>query len=237
MSGPGSAISREQVRAAAVVVGLLLLSLSAWFVLGLVTTDPQPRAPDVLGGPAPAEPPPRSGGESAAGGQSEDEADDPDQAPTDGADDATDDAEGPDEGGTEPVTIDFDGVCRVEVEPAEQTSDPRPWDFEACERAPISLQGAETRWIVVLDSLAGEDFTEAEALGRTRGDQRLLWSTHYPSLNPDLWVVVEGPYDDRPAAIEAAERLGGGAYPRELSDDEGDRYCVAADGCIGETRD
>lgn len=228
MSGTGSTVSRERIRAAVIVGGLLLVSLLAWLVLALVTTDPQPRAPDVLGGPAPSSPPPRPGGDPTAEGP-----DEPADAPADDADDADDGDDGP----TERVTIDFDGVCTVEVDAAAQTSDPRPWDFAACDRAPIALQAGETRWIVVLDSLAGADFDESEAVARTSGDQQLLWSTHYPSLNPDLWVVVDGPYDDRASAVEAAERLGGGAYPRELSDDAGDRYCVAADGCVGETRD
>jgi hypothetical protein len=93
--------------------------------------------------------------------------------------------------------------------------------------------------VVVVQSLSGDDFTEAEALERvdTIGDgQQLLWSSHYPSLNPDLWVVIEGPFDGEAAAAARADEVGGGAYPRELSDDEDDRYCVAADGCMGQTQ-
>jgi hypothetical protein len=235
MIGSGTAVSREQVRAAAVVGGLVLLSLLAWFVLGLVTTDPQPREPEVLGGPAPSAPPPRSGASSAGDGADDQQDAEPapdDEPPDESSDESSDEPDEP----TERVTIDFDGVCTVELDPDEQTSRPRPWQFEECARAPFRLQGAQTRWIVVLDSLAGSDFTESEALTRTSGSQQLLWSTHYPSLNPGLWVVVDGPYDDREAAIEAADRLGGGAYARELSDDDRDRYCVAADGCVGEQR-
>jgi hypothetical protein len=234
-------VSREQRRAILVIGGLLLVSFFAWFVLGLVTSDPEPREPSVLGGPAPSSPPPRAGEEPAADADA-DGADEADQ--TDDADDADGTEAAQDDAGDEPadvatdrVTIDFDGVCSVEVDPDEQTTSPRPWHFEDCARAPIELRGTQTRWIVVLDSLAASDFTEAEALDRASDDQQVLWSSHYPSLNPDIWVVADGPFDDRDAAIEAAERLGGGAYARELSDDEGDRYCVAADGCVGETRD
>jgi hypothetical protein len=230
MTSSGPAISHEQRRAAAVIGGLLVVSLLAWLALDLVTTDPQPREPDGLGASAPSSPPPRPDG--AQDGQGGDDGDSTgeSEADEDGADVGNDET-------PELVALEFDGVCTVEVDPAEQTASPRPWHFGECERAPIELRGTEIRWIVVLDSLAGSDHSEQDALARVTGDQQLLWSDHYPSLNPNLWVVVDGPFEDRAAAVDAAAAHGGGACPRELSDDAGDRYCVAADGCVGETSD
>ena len=78
--------------------------------------------------------------------------------------------------------------------------------------------------------------TAEEARERADGAGRdLLWSSHYPSLNPDLWVLFDGPFDDEDAATDAADAIGGGSYPRVLSDDDGDRYCIADDGCVGGT--
>lgn len=136
-----------------------------------------------------------------------------------------------------PVVVDFDGVCEVEVAADAQVEDLRPWQFPECERAPVAVSGAASSWIVVLASLSGDDFSEADALRRLEQDpdgRHLLWSSHYPSLNPDLWVVAAGPFADEDVATRTAERIGG--YPRELSDDPDARYCATSDGCAGERR-
>lgn len=137
----------------------------------------------------------------------------------------------------EPITIDFDGQCEVTLPLTQAQEDRlRAWDFPECTSAPVALRSDQERWIVVVASLNGDDFTESDA--RERAAQELgggvLWSSHYPSLNPNLWVVFDGPYLDEAAARDAANRRGGSAYQRVLSDDEDDRYCLAADGCIGE---
>ena len=215
----------EQVRAAAVLGVPLLLALGLW-VFALVGSD-APGTPDV-----------------AAVDDTEDgDAGAVDDGAADGgtADGGTADGEGTGADASDPavaggpVTVDFDQVCEVELDPAEH-EDPRPWDFPDCERAPIALEGTQTQWVVVVASLWGADFSETQALARLdeRGRGELLWSTHYPSLNPGLWVVVEGPFPDQDTADEAADELGNGAYARALSDDEGDRYCIADDGCVGE---
>lgn len=137
-----------------------------------------------------------------------------------------------------PVTVEFDGQCTVEVPGTLEQDELRPWDFKECEFAPVVVEPDEKRWIVVLASLASSDFTAADA--RQRASQHrsadVLWSSHYPSLNPDLWVVFRGPLPSEGSAADAANSTGGGAYERELSDDPGDRYCLATDGCRGERR-
>lgn len=90
---------------------------------------------------------------------------------------------------------------------------------------------------MVRASLASSDLDAPDAERRAdeleaRGG--VLWSSHYPSLNPGLWVVFDGPFPDADAAAQAADAIGGGTYPRALTVDEDDRYCVADDGCRGE---
>ncbi|MFA9445561.1 hypothetical protein [Egicoccus sp. AB-alg6-2] len=228
------ALRREQLRAAVLLAVPMLLALVLWgAVLGAdrdgVGAESVAGVPEGSGGDDEADT-----GSVEATGESRRE-----RAEREGATAGGAAGRGPSEDTDEPVTIEFDGRCEVEVEPAEQDDELRPWHFDACEHAPIPLTGSQKRWIVVVASLWGEDFTEREARARveaTGGGAQLLWSSHYPSLNPDLWVVAEGPFDDEDAAQRAADRIGGGAYARELSDDEGDRYCIAADGCVGETR-
>ncbi|MFA9429872.1 hypothetical protein [Egicoccus sp. AB-alg2] len=236
MPRPRIAVRPEQVRAAVLLGAPLLLALTLW-VVALVTDTGPFDAGTVASRPDAVE--------SGTGAGGDDDADDDADAPADGraeddqAEESAESEEGRDDAGDEPevVTVEFDDVCAVELDPSEH-DDPRPWDFEDCERAPITLGDGERQWVVVVASLWGDDFTEREALARLdeRGRGRLLWSSHYPSLNPGLWVVVEGPFPDEEAAERAAERIGNGAYARELSDDEGDRYCIATDGCVGETR-
>jgi hypothetical protein len=218
-----------------VLGALVLLSVGVWAFVLLTTgsdnperdafagLEPDPEAPDA-GEPAPDESDPP-----AADAESEDDA---------AAGEGDGGAAGEDDDARATERVDFDGACVVEVEDVVPPEGLRPWRFEECERAPISLEGTQQRWVAIVESLSGDDFSEAEALERIGADQErvLLWSSHYPSLNPGLWVIVEGPFESRAAATDAAQRLGGGAYPRALTDDEGDRYCVAADGCVGETR-
>ena len=237
MAGPPVPRSREQLRAAAILGALLLLSIGLW-IFAVLTTGSETPQRDVFAG-IEADPGAPDAGSPSPGPS------DPADTDTDTDDEAagadTDDGQADGSADGEDATtarLDFDGICVVEVEDDLASEELRPWRFEECERAPIALEGAQERWVAVVASLSGDDFTEAEALERIDGDDErlLLWSSHYPSLNPGLWVIVEGPFADQTAATSAAQRLGGGAYPRALTDDEGDRYCVAADGCAGETR-
>lgn len=228
MTGSDALPSRERSRAAAIIGALLLGSLGLWGV-ALLTTGSADRERDVLAGAADGS---VEGGDDAAaddGGAS-------DGAAADGA--AADDDAAADDGDGPRTSVDLGGGCVVEVAEDTPVDQLRPWQFEECDRAPIVLSGAQERWVTVIESLSDADFSEAEALARLEGetDRLLLWSSHYPSLNPGLWVIVAGPFPDRAAATEAARRIGGGAYPRALTDDDADRYCVAADGCVGETR-
>ncbi len=140
------------------------------------------------------------------------------------------------------VRVDFDGVCEAWLTPTElATQQIRPWEFPAqCPTAPVNLLGLDERWIVVVASLNGADFRYEEALSRAAGVDlhgQVLWSSHYPSLNPDLWVVYDGPFPTRAGASDAASRRGGASYPRVLSDDAGDRYCLdLVANCAGERR-
>jgi UDP-N-acetylmuramoyl-L-alanyl-D-glutamate--2,6-diaminopimelate ligase len=116
-------------------------------------------------------------------------------------------------------------VCSVEVSAAEVEASEtplRPWQFDECERAPVDLDGGVERWIVVIASVDG-DLSEDQALQRAedRGDYRLLWSSHYPSLNPGWWVVFDGPFSSEDDAAQAADSAGGGAYLRVLTDEDG----------------
>lgn len=137
----------------------------------------------------------------------------------------------------ERITVDFDDVCRVEVDrDRAEAGNLRPWDA-GCASAPIQLERGESRWIVVVSSLNGVDFDQAAAIERSqdRGlSSEVLWSSHYPSLNPGLWVVFDGPFIDEQAANATAAARDDGSYARVVSDDNDDRYCNAADGCRGE---
>jgi hypothetical protein len=154
------------------------------------------------------------------------------EAEGDDGDEATDEGDPADEG--ESGVIDLDGQCEVDLDDVpDADGDLRAWDVPACTYAPVDL-GSGSRWIVVIASLDGtaNDGAAAETrAGGFSGAEGVLWSSHYPSLNPGWWVVYDGPFDGEDAATEAAEARGGGAYPRLLSDDTGDRYCIAAGGC------
>lgn len=221
---------RQQVRAAALLAVPLLLASLLWTV-ALTATDRgasdvsaalNPGAEEVGDGPE------ASDGEGPSGRDT--------NAPT--AADEAETGEASDADGKS-ATIEFDGVCEVEVEPKRRDDGLRPWHFAECERAPIAVPASGQRWIVVVASLSGADFAERQALARLDAEpaaEHLLWSSHYPSLNPDLWVLAAGPYATEAEAARAADRLGSAAYPRAISDDADDRYCSLADGCIGETR-
>lgn len=140
----------------------------------------------------------------------------------------------------ERLPVDFDGVCDALVPLDElERGTVRAWDV-GCSTAPVALDQDESRWVVVVASLNGDDFTEGAALDRANAlglPGNVLWSSHYPSLNPDLWVVFDGPFPTQEAANDAAVSRDDASYPRVLSDDDGDRYCIAADGCRGERSD
>jgi hypothetical protein len=230
------------------VIGLAALFLVAAGIVGaaIIFTDP-PEPPSVDGVSAldetttPAEAPeaPDEGGASDEG-EGANEGNEGLMEPDDGEEDG-----GPDEAVEDPPEgerIDFDGVCTVTVggsegsaEEAEEgaagdevADEPRPWHFDECTSAPVELaDSGDQRWIVVLASLPRNEYDEGSA--RERADelgfeQQVLYSSHYPSLNPDLWVVYDGPFADEDEARTAAAEHGGGAYPRVLADEGGDRY-------------
>lgn len=105
--------------------------------------------------------------------------------------------------------------------------------------APIDVSGGPV-WISVASSLNAQDFGRADAVerhdtisGSTTEPSGVLLSDRYPSLNPNLWVVYLGPFVSEERAADACAGLSP-CYPRILSDDADDRYCMAADGCVGE---
>ena len=160
-----------------------------------------------------------SSGEDAGNGASSD---------AQGADDAT-------SGTGERIEVSVDGRCTAEVDSVEEAASIKAWELDGCASAPVALDDADERWIAVVASFsAGMDESEARERADNMGFD-LLWSSHYPSLNPQLWVVFDGPFDDEAAATQAADRIGDGAYPRVMSDNDDDRYCIADDGCIGGT--
>lgn len=122
--------------------------------------------------------------------------------------------------GVERVTI--DGVCTVELDASERDGAPlRAWEYADCAHAPVALDDAGEPWIVVRASMASGDFDAAGAQERARElgvDGGVLWSSHYPSLNPNFWVAYDGPFPDAEAARNAAESVGGDAYARALTD-------------------
>ncbi len=237
---PGSAAlvtraeRRRQVVALGTISGLVLVASGLWFVAILTSGDP--RQLEIA-----AEPPATA--EASAPIDGADEADEADEGfdLTDGLGGAerrevqpdTDDPE------AEPVTI--DGVCTVELVGTEDDAAPlRAWEFADCTYAPVPVEEQNERWIVVRASMRSGDFDAQAAEQRARDlevDGGVLWSSHYPSLNPDLWVVYEGPFPDAEAARRAAEAVDGEAYARALTTDDDDRFCIADDGCVGERDD
>lgn len=223
---------RERMIAAIAIGGLLLTSLAIWLFAVVLTGsgDGEATTGDAATG---------SGEETTdVGDTGEGEGEGPDagEAGDDVGESATDDSA---TNGDEPEvvaderTVDFDGRCTVELDAVDADRPLRPWQFDECDGAPVDLDGGDGRWIVVIASMDGE-MEQAQARSRTEdhgAGYGLLWSTHYPSLNPGWWVVFDGPFSEEDAATDVADSIGGGAYPRLLSDDEGDRYCIAEDGC------
>jgi hypothetical protein len=222
---------REQRRAAAILGGLLLGALALWIVVmattGSQTTRedlfadadleaaPSAEAPDAADGTAAAE----QDGQTSDGGAGQPSEDDATSG--DGEDDQDDTGQREDD--AESGTAD-DADDEEEADPADDDDPARAIDLEA----------SRTTWVAIVSSLSGDEFTEAAARDRLDAGQVLLWSSDYPSLNPGLWVIVEGPFDTEDEARRAARRVGNGAYPRVLTDDADDRYCALANGCGGE---
>jgi hypothetical protein len=235
-------------RAPATVFGALLgASLLVWVVLLLATggdrTPPlaaggrvEAPGPAAEGAPAPEDEEPLAPGQRAPAADPAPGADDEEpptagtatEEPVDGGpgDEGAGDEVAPDGGtedddGGEAQVVDLDGQCRVEVDAAEPRA-PRAWEHPECEHAPLDPSRHDERWIVVVASYSSADSAQREArqwADRAGHDPQLLWSSHYPSLNPDLWVVYEGPYAHRHAATAAASELGTGAYVRRLTVD------------------
>ncbi len=243
-AGPEELFAPDRQDRRRATLGLGALALVAALIVGSAILFTGNRDDLAVGEvPGANEPPPTTEGSEEA---TQDETLDSDAGtPSDTTDDTLEE-EGaepsePDEapGDTGTVQLDFDGVCTVEVE-AEDVDDPRPWHFDECTSAPIELTAGDERWVVVIASLSDEGYDEVAARERAAEEgfeDNLLWSSHYPSLNPGLWVVFDGPFGDQQEARSAAAEIGGGSYPRVLSDDDDDRYCVAADGCVGDQGD
>jgi hypothetical protein len=210
--------------AVTVLGGLVTTSLLVWGALLVVSGGPQePRVassgssradPITPGHEAPGQeqaPPER--GEPAEG----------DELP--GLDDERDPDAGEDPAGGEgsgdvpdaATVVDLHGACRVEVQNEDDPDQLQPWTFPECEHAPLDPTDPDERWIVVVSSFSSAENAQREAQARGEDqDPQLLWSSHYPSLRPELWVVFEGPFPDRRTAREEADRLGAGAYVRLL---------------------
>jgi hypothetical protein len=233
----------ERRLATTVLGGLLVTSLLFWGALlvatggdrtsPLVASSPQQDEPassvpdddaDALsrGAEAPTDEPDGEDAPAATRGDDEPSRDHPDgddEVTEDAPEDAPEDEEDGEPEGT--VVLDLDGRCEVEVEAADE-DDPRvhqAWRHPECVLAPLDPTHPDERWIVILSSFAGEQAARDEAEARAaRGghEPKLLWSSHYPSLRPDLWVVYEGPFRDRATATATADELGPGAYPRYL---------------------
>ena len=237
---------REQRRAAGILAALVLGAVLLWAV-AMATTGSQTVEPEVFGsaelsGTAPSdvgtdagEASAGSGGAAAGdetgggdasvgqqeGGDGPGAADEGDDAESTDAADERDDAE----------ATDADAADGEETDPADgEDADPADGDDPS---RPIEVEGSQAAWVAIVSSLSGDEFSESAARGRLAPGQQLLWSSDYPSLNPGLWVIVEGPFDREAEARSAARRLGSGAYPRVLTEDEGDRYCALARGCSG----
>lgn len=200
----------RQLRAA-IILGSLALAATAIIVAAIAFTG-RPEVPETEPPPPTGdiETPDRAGSEEPSDGGPGSSLDEPDEAP---------------EAAT--VELGFDGVCTVVAAQDELAEDPQPWHFDECTSAPIELADRDdVRWIVVLASLSGADLDEAAARDRAAElgfDEQLLWSTHYPSLNPGFWVVYEGPFEDRDAAGAAADGFGDPAYARRLTLDPSER--------------
>jgi hypothetical protein len=212
---------RRQLVAFGAVCGLLVSAFGLWAVAILTSDDRL----GIAAAPSPAaEPPPEDDGGDPAGRSDEPEPGSEDGDPVD--DELT------------PVTI--DGVCTVELPSIERDAPRSAWEYPDCTYAPVAVQDRRERWIVVRASMGSADFDADEAeqrAGELGVDGGVLWSSHYPSLNPDLWVVFDGPFPDAAAARGAADLVDGEAYARALTTDENDRFCIAADGCVGERAD
>ena len=218
------------------ISSLVLVAFGLWFVAILTSGDP--RRLEIA-----AEPPAAAEASPPIDEDRDEEAEEPDEGIdlTDGqgGDDRREVQPDTDDPDVEPVII--DGVCTVESAGTERDASPlRAWEFADCTYAPVPVEERSERWIVVRASMRSGDFDAQAAEQRARDlevDGGVLWSSHYPSLNPDLWVVYEGPFPDAEAARGAAEAVDGEAYARALTTDDDDRFCIADDGCVGERDD
>ena len=78
------------------------------------------------------------------------------------------------------------------------------------------------QWILVLASLATDEFDQADAAARTRDIEgsNVLLSDDYPSLNAGYWVVYAGPYDVDPTVSACPADLPAAftCYPRFIGE-------------------
>lgn len=218
---------REQRRAAGILAGLVLGALVLWGV-AMATTGSQTVEPELFGSADLDAAPPADSGTDAESGDGAGGTDDAEAGG--GTDGQADGGERDDAGDGEAAPSDDE----EDTDPAadEDPADEDPADEDGSPQ-PIGLEGGEAAWVAIVASVSGDEISEEAARDRLAPGQQLLWSSQYPSLNPGLWVIVEGPFDTEGAARQAARRIGGGAYPRALTEDAGDRYCALADGCSG----
>jgi hypothetical protein len=201
---------------------------------------PEPRLDPQVGEP----PSGRQDDDGSGPSEADDGAADPADGAADPADDGEADAVGGAPGAAQPPlpaqrTVDLDGQCTVTLDAdlVDSGQPIRAWDHPECRWAPISLAPGEERWIVVVTSLNADAHGATGALDRAEEvgyPGNVLWSAHYPSLNPGVWAIYDGPYRTEDEAKAATRRIGGRAYPRVLSDDAAERYCVGSDNCEGD---
>lgn len=216
-AGSSSLISRvdrrRQLVAFGTISGLVLLAFGLWFVAILTSSDRDQL--EIAEGPT-------ADAERPVAEEPDREAPDPTTAERFDLEPDTDPEPDTD---VEAVTI--DGVCTVELDAAERDATPlRAWEYADCAHAPVPLDDGGERWIVIRASMPSGDVDAAAAQERARDlgvDGGVLWSSHYPSLNPDFWVAYDGPFPDAEGARSAAEAVDGEAYARALTTDGGDR--------------
>jgi hypothetical protein len=99
---------------------------------------------------------------------------------------------------------------------------------EPTSAADDSWPNGQNGWMAILSSKPTDTYTFADfcqrlhtAEGQGLTNLGIINSTYYSSLNPDYWVLYEGPFDthaEATAAAQSAQADWPGAYPRQITD-------------------